>query len=272
MNDDSIDDATSTGHPDAIWSHEAGDQAAPLVVLVHGSMDRSAGMLRLSRRLDRRFRVVRYDRRGYGRSAPHAGPFDMDAQVADLVQLLAGREALVVGHSYGGNVALATAARHPDLVRGAAIYETPLSWAPWWPGSTAGERAVDEPARTDVAAERFMRRLLGDARWEGLPTGVRAQRRMEGAALVGELSDLRVNPPWHPDELTMPIVLGFGSEGAAHHRRGMTETAAMIPGAALVELPGRGHDAVLTDAGLFCGLIVERLLDIVGPPWGSTGR
>ena len=113
-------------------------------------MDRSAGMLKLSRRLDEDFRVLRYDRRGYGRSFPHDGPFTMDAQVADLVGLLAGRRAVLVGHSYGGNVALATADHHPDLVAGVAVYETPLSWEPWWPGTTAGvdrrRRLPDKPA------------------------------------------------------------------------------------------------------------------------------
>ena len=90
-----------------IWSEEAGDPDAPLIVLVHGSMDRSAGLLKLSRRLDDRFRVLRYDRRGYGRSTPHDGPFGMDGQVDDLVDVLDGRPAVVFGHSYGGNVALA---------------------------------------------------------------------------------------------------------------------------------------------------------------------
>ena len=95
----------------AIWSEEAGDPNAPLVALVHGSMDRSAGLLKLSRRLDDDHRVLRYDRRGYGRSAPHPGPFGMDGQVDDLVALLDERPAVVFGHSYGGNVALAVAAR-----------------------------------------------------------------------------------------------------------------------------------------------------------------
>ena len=88
-------------------------------------------MLKLSRRLDADFRVLRYDRRGYGRSFPHPGPFTMDAQMDDLVALLAGRKAVLIGHSYGGNVALATADHHPDLVAGVAVYETPLSWEPW---------------------------------------------------------------------------------------------------------------------------------------------
>ncbi len=46
---------------------------SPLAVLIHGSMDRSAGMLKLSRRLDDTYHVLRYDRRGYGRSRPHPG-------------------------------------------------------------------------------------------------------------------------------------------------------------------------------------------------------
>ena len=65
----------------AIWSEEAGPEGAPMIALVHGSMDRSAGLLKLSRRLDDDHRVLRYDRRGYGRSAPHPGPFGMDGQV-----------------------------------------------------------------------------------------------------------------------------------------------------------------------------------------------
>ena len=58
--------------------------------------------------------------------------------------VLAGRRAVLVGHSYGGDVALATADRHPDLVAGVAVYETPLSWLPWWPNTTAGSIAVAE--------------------------------------------------------------------------------------------------------------------------------
>ena len=184
---------TSVPH---IWSEEAGDAHRPLIAIVHGTMDRSAGMLRLSRRLDDRYRVLRYDRRGYGRSSPHPGPFDMHGQVADLVDLLAGRRAVLVGHSYGGNVALSTAFHHPDLVAGVVVYESPLSWMPWWSGRTAGAAARDAAQDgPEVAAEVFMRRLIGDARWEGLPERTRATRRAEGAAMVGELGDLRANPP-----------------------------------------------------------------------------
>ena len=54
----------------------------PLVVLVHGSMDRSGSWVRVVREL-RDVHTVRYDRRGYGRSR-HLGGGTM-AQHASLV-------------------------------------------------------------------------------------------------------------------------------------------------------------------------------------------
>ena len=119
-----------------IWSATTGAVGGVHVVLVHGSLDRSAGLLKLGRQLDRRFRVSRYDRRGYGRSRPHPGPFTMAGQVDDLVALVssapdATTPCVIVGHSYGGNVALAVADRHPDLVAAVVTYESPLSWEPW---------------------------------------------------------------------------------------------------------------------------------------------
>jgi len=251
-----------------LFVEEDGPDDAPVVAVVHGSMDRAAGMIRVARRLRDRYRVVRYDRRGYGHST-HDGPFGMDAQVGDLLDVLGGRRAVLFGHSYGGNVALATAARHPDLVAAAAIYETPLSWASWWPASSAGSRAVDEPGTAEEAAERFMRRLIGDQRWEELPERVRAQRRTEGAAMVGELGDLRVNPPWRPDDLRLPVVFGYGSRGAAHHRRGMTDAGSMTPGARLVALDDCAHDAPLWRADQLVAELIEPALTAAGPPWAG---
>ncbi len=251
----------------AVWAEEAGDARRPLLVLVHGAMDRSAGMLRLSRRLDEQFRVLRYDRRGYGRSRPHDGPFDMASQVDDLVQVLAGRKAVIVGHSYGGNVALAAAERHPELVAGVVIYETPLSWEPWWPGTTAGASAIKAAGRPEEAAEAFMRRLLGDERWEGLPERTRETRRAEGKPLVDELADLREHRPWHAERIRVPVMLGYGTRGAAHHQQGMTLAAGAIPDARLGVLDGCGHGAPSSDAERFRDELILPLLAEVGGPW-----
>lgn len=253
-----------------IWSEEAGPEDGPLVAIVHGSMDRSAGMLRLSRRLDGHYRVLRYDRRGYGRSHPHPGPFEMDGQVADLVELLAGRRAVLVGHSYGGNVALATAARHPDLVAGVVVYESPLSWMPWWPSTTARTLADAEEVGPGETAERFMRRLIGDRRWEELPERTRQVRRDEGTALIGELRDLRTREPWTAERLPLPVAVGVGERGAPHHRDGMSRLAALLPDATLVELAGAGHGAPVTHADDMVDRLVLPLLVRVAGEWTPT--
>jgi pimeloyl-ACP methyl ester carboxylesterase len=223
-------------------------------------------MLKLSRRLDADFRVLRYDRRGYGRSFPHDGPFTMAAQVDDLVSLLAGRNAVLIGHSYGGNVALAAADHHPDLIAGVAVYETPLSWEPWWPGTTAGSIAVAEKGKPREAAEAFMRRILGAQRWEALPERSKEMRRAEGLAMVEELADLRRNQPWVAEHIDVPVITSFGSLGVAHHRDGMRYAATLL-NCSVVELPDCRHDAPLSHPDLFRSAIVDPLVQMVGPPW-----
>jgi pimeloyl-ACP methyl ester carboxylesterase len=240
-----------------IWSHESGDAGAPLLALVHGSMDRSAGMLRLSRCLDHAFRVLRYDRRGYGRSASHPGPFDADHQVDDLVGLLGGRRALVFGHSYGGNIALATAARHPELVVAVAVYEPPLSWLDWWPGTTAGADAIATRGSPADAAERFVRRLISDARWEKLPPSTRAARRAEGPAMVGELVDLREHAPWSARDVVAPVVAMYGERGAAHHRAGTEYLGRELADIRIMEVADARHFGPNTNPDAVAAAIIE---------------
>jgi len=227
-----------------IWATTSGVPGTPHVVLIHASLDRSAGMLKLSRRLDEAFRVTRYDRRGYGRSMPCDGPFHMDAQVADLVDLLRNGDerspCVLFGHSYGGNVALATAQRHPHLVAGVAIYESPLPWLPWWPDSTAGADATSWSHDPETAAERFMRRLLGDARWDRLPSATREARRSEGPALVSELDDLRRRVPWSPEEIAAPVLVFRGEHCQEHHRQAALTVQAWF-NCDLVIVPGARH-------------------------------
>jgi pimeloyl-ACP methyl ester carboxylesterase len=207
-----------------VWSTTAGLDDGRHIVLIHGSLDRSAGMLKLSRRLDHEFRVTRYDRRGYGRSLAVGGPFDIARQVDDLIAVLDvsardGGPSIMFGHSFGGNVALATAERHPDRVAGVVTYETPLSWLDWWPSDTAGRQATQSTGDPFDAAERFMRRLVGDEVWERLPSATRAARRSEGPALIGELSAVSERAPWSPAAVQAPVLAMRGERCQPHHRQ-----------------------------------------------------
>ena len=136
---------------DGIWVQEVGE--GPLVVLVHGAMDRSGGMLRVRRILQSTCRVVRYDRRGYARSLAAGPPASFSQQVDDLAAVLDGRPAVLAGHSFGGLVCLALAERRPELARAVLAYEAPMTWAPWWPGGRPGDRPAGEAVPAALAGD-----------------------------------------------------------------------------------------------------------------------
>jgi pimeloyl-ACP methyl ester carboxylesterase len=235
-----------------IWATTSGVAGGAHIVLVHGTLDRSAGLLKLARRLAERHLVTRYDRRGYGRSAPHEGPYAIGDQVRDLMAVIdearADAPCVVFGHSYGGHVALAAAEQHPGRVAAVAVYETPLAWTPWWPSTTAGGDATSHASDPADAAERFMRRLFGDERWERLPPATRDARRAEGPALLGELHDIRTNTPWDPDSIAAPVLAMRGERGQEHHRRGTALLGEWF-GCDVITIDGASHFGPNTHPG-----------------------
>ncbi|MGQ0830331.1 MAG: alpha/beta fold hydrolase [Microthrixaceae bacterium] len=229
-----------------VSEHDPGGEVAT-VVLVHGSLDRSAAFARVQRHLHD-LRVIRYDRRGYGRSV-HAGASPtFGAQVDDLEGVVADRRVVLVGHSFGGVIALALAARRPDVVHSVVAYEAPMAWSRWWPTATAGSVAMASDRDPADAAERFMRAMVGDARWEALPARTRAQRRAEGPALVAELRSIRdpESPPYEPAAVPVPVIAAHGSESAAHHREAAVRLAELVPQGELVVVADAGHAVHLT--------------------------
>jgi lipase len=248
-----------SGTAPGVWSESAGASDLPTLIVIHGSMDRAAGLLRLSRRLDTRFRVVRYDRRGYGRSHGVGPPWTVEANVDDLEAIVTASPALPVtlfGHSFGGNVALALAARRPELVSSVVLYETPLSWFDWWPRDSAGgaAMAVDDPGD---AAEAFMRRLVGDDVWERLPAAKREDRRAEGAPMVSELADLRRSPPWQADAVTAPVLALYGEHARPHHCEGMRRLLQILPDCRSEMVPGAGHAGPHTHADVVATVVAD---------------
>lgn len=232
---------------DLFADEQTGPPDAPRVVLVHGSLDRSTAFLRTMRLL-RDLTVVRYDRRGYGKSLAAGVCTAFGEQVDDLEQIVADQPSVVLGHSLGGVVALAFAQRHPDLVPAVVAYEAPMAWLPTWPSATAGSVAMAEPGDAATVAERFMRRMVGDDRWEALPERTKDQRRAEGPALVGELRSIRppAAAPYHPEHLTMPVIAAHGTESRAHHQDTARRLAAAAPRGELVVVDGASHGVHLT--------------------------
>ena len=133
-------------------------------------------------------------------------------------------------------------------------------------GTTAGAAAVERLADPEGAAEAFMRRLIGDERWDGLPERTRATRRAEGWAMVHELADLRLHRPWSAEQIRVPVLTGYGTLGSPHHQTGMRYAADEIDGAQVVELAECRHDAPLSHPALFAEAMVAPLLARLAAP------
>jgi pimeloyl-ACP methyl ester carboxylesterase len=104
--------------------------SGPPLLLVHGGGEDSTMLEGQAASLaDRGYRVISYDRRGTGQSGRDAWPGSGGAQHADdaaaVLAALDAQPATVVGVSSGGVVAMAVAARHPDLVERVVAWEPP---------------------------------------------------------------------------------------------------------------------------------------------------
>src|SRR5690349_5472795 len=101
----------------------------PTVVLVPGSCSTGAAWRPIIAHWTNRFRCVTTSLLGYGATAERRSAATADiAQEVEIVETVirrAGHPVHLVGHSFGGLVALAVALRRPDLLRSLTILEAP---------------------------------------------------------------------------------------------------------------------------------------------------
>lgn len=95
--------------------------AGPPALLLHGGPGLAFSYLdELAAELEVDFQVASFQQRGLEPSTV-AGPFTMAQAIEDVVRVLEGlgwERALVVGHSWGGHLALRVAATHPERLLG----------------------------------------------------------------------------------------------------------------------------------------------------------
>jgi pimeloyl-ACP methyl ester carboxylesterase len=212
-----------------VEEHRADDPDAPVIALVHGVFDTCLSFDGVIEHLQPDFTVLTYDRRGWARSADSAPSESIDQHANDLIGLLDGRRATLVGHSYGGTVALVAAVRRPDLVPAIGLFEPSMQWMPWWP-------TMEEIAEEAPAEQAHFRHGLA-----GRPRRTPEQRAHEQALLLHEL-ELIAEPPFSLDELTVPRLVGRGVL-SAKWRHDATDRLAALLHCDLVMIEDAGHTA-----------------------------
>jgi pimeloyl-ACP methyl ester carboxylesterase len=221
------------------------------VALVHGLAigNLATWYFGVGPRLARRRSVLLYDQRGHGLSAPADSGFDLATSSADLGGVLAavpGFEGTVdvVGHSYGGALALRFALDEPDRVRRLVVIDAPLP--PFDPAEVAALNEEVDLAQVEAAMkmdrEGFSalagRVLARDGGRRGARRADRARRMRDETTLV---EDLLTEAPFTSADLARvdrPVLCLYGS--ASPFRARADELAAALPEARVVELEG-GH-------------------------------
>ncbi|MDO8389761.1 MAG: alpha/beta hydrolase [Actinomycetota bacterium] len=229
----------------------------PSVVLVHGAPDRAKNLAHVVHLLHD-VPVTTYDRRGYGKSlaAGSVGPGGFEQHADDLLQLLDGTPAIVVGQSAGGAIAMAAAIKAPHLFLALGAWEPPMVPWKWW--STIGQwEATMKYARYHdpyQLGEDFNRNILGDERWEALPARTRELLRAEGVAFRADMSSQEF-PFMEVERLRVPVVIGVGTEHPhAEFARCNRETARRT-NAELYVGEGADHFAHLGNPAVWVGLV-----------------
>jgi len=140
-------------------------------------------------------RTFTVDLRGHGRSSKPEGPYDVPTVADDLAALierlgLGTDPPVVAGQSWGGNLALESAARHPDATRGVVCVDGGwLELSRGFPDWEACRSALEPP------------RLAGRRR-EEIESYIRsAHRDWPESGILGTLANFEVRPdgtvaPW----------------------------------------------------------------------------
>ena len=100
-----------------IYYEECGNQGVNLVLL-HDGLLHSVTWDEVWKPLCSKYHVIRYDRRGYGRSDSAHGPFAPEEDLFALMRLVKMDRAILVGNSSGAGLALDFALAHPDMTEG----------------------------------------------------------------------------------------------------------------------------------------------------------
>jgi pimeloyl-ACP methyl ester carboxylesterase len=210
---------------------------APLVVMVHGLLVGSLAswLFTAAPTLARTRRVRVYDLRGHGRSERARSGYDTRTLAGDLGALCGDEPQIdLVGHSWGGLVALRFALDHPGRVRKLAVVEAPLppASASQIFGATADPRALVDalpaPLRDAVSSgRRQAARLVASLDFLARETTL--------------LADLAAEPDFDDAELARlqpPLLAVYGDRSAC--RSAGDRLARVVPGATLRVLAG-GH-------------------------------
>ncbi len=274
----------ANGQPAMPYHRAAG--SGPGVVCIHCNASSSAQWRPLMDQLALRHLVLAPDTHGAGRGP--AWPADRPLGLSDEVDLLeplfqrAGEPFALVGHSYGGAVALLAALRWSDRVSALVLYEPTLfsliDATSERPNAADGIRdcvalaaAALAVGDRSAAAETFIDYWMGEGAYFAKPEAQRiaiedAIVHVQGwfYALTNEPTPLA-----SMHALKMPVLLIHGTETTNSARAVVALLARVLPEVKVLSLDGLGHMGPITHAAPVNDAIEAFLMQ--NHPFGRCG-
>jgi pimeloyl-ACP methyl ester carboxylesterase len=246
------------------------------------------------------FRAVAFDRPGFGyseRPADGASPFAQACLIHEAAQALGIEEPILMGHSRGGNVALAYALSYPEDVAGVVT----LAAAPYGGQIAFHNRLLALPVVGPLLAHtvyvpfgRGAVRAGLDAAFAPEATApadyvdaysayeLRPRQLLAHAAdqVRGRAGTERMMPRYHEIRVPLVIVHGTGDRNVPIEQARRLERAA--PNAELIEVAGAGHELMFIHPDVVMDAIArvrasaallsrERLKESIGRRIGCDG-
>ncbi|MGH2736678.1 MAG: alpha/beta fold hydrolase [Actinomycetota bacterium] len=173
------------------------------ILCIHGTSSSALVLGDAVEKLATRGRCIAYDRRGCFRSE-RPKPYestdvsDHADDAAALLDALGATPALVIGRSYGGEIALDLARRYPTKVAALVLLEPAVFSLD--PEARAWDRALVEKVLgagakdASSVAEVFLGEVVGARAWESFPPELKQMFTGNGPAILAELKGRRFDP------------------------------------------------------------------------------
>jgi pimeloyl-ACP methyl ester carboxylesterase len=216
----------------------------PAFVLLHGiGMGRSV-FGDLVAHLDDSAQVIAIDLPGYGEAPEPERVLTMERTadlIAAFVRASVRERVVVVGHSMGAQIGIEIAARQPDVIDRLVLIGP----------------SGDPDARTSSAQLSRLLRDIADESPKVIAAGAREYVRA-GPKLTTKFRAMLVHRPEDVlSKVAVPTLVIRGENDLVAPRAWCRAIVEGIPSARLVEVPGRGHEAMIRDAAPAAAAISE---------------
>jgi 3-oxoadipate enol-lactonase len=248
-----------------VWADDSGSDAAPLVLL-HPGVGDSRFWEPVLPALVARYRVIRYDARGYGQSPAPTVKFSLFGDLVAVLDHYGLDRVAIVGCSQGGGSALALAVEQPARVSALVLLCPGIPGFPW----PEEEDDSAEPDETEAEYERALESGDVDAMaalmqqvWAAAgPTPAVMEQLRSAARAVLSVGDLEQTDPPVFDRLgsiSVPSSLLVGDADYPPLLESDKQAAARIPGCELTIVPGMDHMPTLREPDLVLATIASTL-------------